>query len=82
MDYEYEYRVVEEFSAPDYYDEETGEKLYESCDGSLQCYWVVSYDPQEKEIVEWIERFDNPSDARKYINNNLSAKIMEETKNA
>ena len=70
-----EYKVAYEYSAPDYYDNETGEKLYESCDASTQCYWVVSYDPEEKEIIEWIERFDNPDDALKY-------KISLEVQNA
>lgn len=70
-----EYKVAYEYSAPDYYDNETGEKLYESCDASTQCYWVVSYDPEEKEIIEWIERFDNPDNALKY-------KISLEVQNA
>lgn len=70
-----EYKVAYEYSAPDYYDNETGEKLYESCDASTQCYWVVSYDPEEEEIIEWIERFDNPDEALKY-------KISLEVQNA
>lgn len=51
------YKVVSEWSAPTYYDINTNEQLYDECDASEQALWVVSYDTQEKEIVEWLERF-------------------------
>ena len=51
------YKVVEEWSAPTYVDYDTNEELYDECDASVQCLWVVSYDTENKEIIEWLERF-------------------------
>lgn len=53
-----EYRIVEEWAAPDYVDIKTHKNLYDSCDCSVQCLWVVSYDTEEHEIIEWLERFE------------------------
>ena len=53
-----EYRIVEEWSAPTYTDIKTHKNLYDSCDTSVQCLWVVGYDTEEQEITEWFERFD------------------------
>lgn len=52
-----EYRVVEEWAAPIYYDYDTGEELYDECDSSRQRLWVVIYDKDEHEIVEWVEEY-------------------------
>lgn len=52
-----QYRVVEEWAAPTYYDYDTGEELYDECDGSYQRLWVISYDEDEREIVEWLEEY-------------------------
>lgn len=51
------YRVVEEWSAPTYYDYDTREELYDECDSSCQRLWVVSYDEDEHEIIEWLEEY-------------------------
>ena len=51
------YKVVSEWSAPTYYDLDTNEELYDECDASEQALWVVSYDTEDKEIIEWLERF-------------------------
>lgn len=51
------YKVVEEWSAPTYYDYDTNEELYDECDSSCQRLWVVSYDEDEHEIVEWLEEY-------------------------
>ena len=52
------YKVVSEWSAPTYYDLDTNEELYDECDASEQALWVVSYDTKEKEIIEWLERYE------------------------
>lgn len=51
------YRVVEEVSAPTFYDVETNDKLDEYCDEEVQAYWVVLYDNEERYIVEYVDRF-------------------------
>lgn len=51
------YKVVSEWSAPTYYDLDTNKELYDECDASIQALWVVSYDEDEHEIIEWLERF-------------------------
>lgn len=51
------YKVVSEWSAPTYYDIDTNKKLCDECDASEQCLWIVSYDEDDDEIVEWLERF-------------------------
>lgn len=51
------YKIVVEWAAPTYYDYENNTELYDECDASPQRLWVVSYDPDEKEIVEWLEEF-------------------------
>lgn len=51
------YRVVEMWSAPTYYDYDTGKELYDECDSSCQQLWVVSYDDDEHEIVDWLEEY-------------------------
>lgn len=52
-----EYKIVSEWACPTYYDYKTNEMLYDECDASAQRLWVVSYDPEAKEIVEWLEDF-------------------------
>lgn len=51
------YKVVEEWAAPTFYDYDTQEKLYDECDSSCQRLWVVSYDEENKEIIEWLEEY-------------------------
>lgn len=51
------YKVVSEWAAPTFYDIDTNEELFDECDASIQALWVVSYDPKEHEIIEWLERF-------------------------
>lgn len=51
------YKVVEEWAAPTFYELGTRKELYDECDSSIQALWVVSYDADENEIVEWLERF-------------------------
>lgn len=57
------YKLVEEWASPTYTDYETGEILYESCDANILEWWVVSYDPEEREIVEWVECFPSEEQA-------------------
>ena len=52
-----EYRIVAEYSAPTFYDIKTGEELYDECDASNQRLWVVSYDTENKEIIDWLQDF-------------------------
>ncbi len=65
-----EYIVAEEWSAPTFYKHNgaLGEVLYDECESSLQALWVVSYDPETHEIIDWIERFygdeDDEAEAR------------------
>ena len=66
MDTELEYKIVSEYAAPTYYDYETNDELMDTSDVTLQGYWVVSWDKEEKEIYEWIERFDDVNDAKRY----------------
>ena len=64
-----QYRLAYEYSSPSYYDIDTEETLWQSCDYSKQCLWVVSWDTQEKEIIEWLEQFNlaQEDEARAYI---------------
>lgn len=57
MENKLEYRIVSEVSAPSYYDTTTNELLGEESDEEVQAYWVVTYNPKEKYIEEWIDRF-------------------------
>lgn len=57
------YKVVDEWSAPTYYEHDTHEVLYDECNASIQGWWVVSYDEDEQEVVEWLERFDDAEKA-------------------
>ena len=52
-----EYRIVYEYSAPTFYDIKTNEELYDECQASNQRLWVVSYDTENKEIVDWLMDF-------------------------
>lgn len=61
------YKIVEEWSEPTYIDQKTGEVLYESSCTDRQGYWVVVYDPDEHEIVEWVEQFPNLEQANIYV---------------
>ena len=51
------YKVVSEWSAPTFYDLDTNKELYDECEASIQALWVMSYDEDEHEIIEWLERF-------------------------
>lgn len=63
-----EYRIVSEVSAPRFYDIDTNELLGEECDDDVQAYWVVSYNPEERYIEEWIDRFYDVELARDFKN--------------
>lgn len=52
-----EYRIVSEWACPTYYDYKTNETLYDECSSSAQRLWVVSYDTENKEIIEWLQDF-------------------------
>lgn len=60
-----EYKIVAEYSAPTFYDIKNGEELYDECDAQVQAYWVISYDTESDEVVEWLERYtlDQEDDA-------------------
>ena len=51
------YILVDEWSAPTYCEHNTSNELYNECDASVQRLWVVSYDEDEKEIIEWLQDF-------------------------
>jgi hypothetical protein len=51
------YKVAEEWAAPTFYELGTRKELYDECDQSIQALWVISYDTEEDEVVEWLERF-------------------------
>lgn len=63
------YKIVAEWAAPTYYDLDTNAELYDECDSSCQRLWVVSYDEENKEIIEWLEDFmlHEKDKARDYI---------------
>lgn len=63
------YRLAIEHSAPTYYDYDTNEELFDECQSSPQRLWVVSYDTEEDEVVEWIKDFliGEEDRAREYI---------------
>lgn len=52
-----EYKIVYEYSAPTFYDIKTNEELYDECEASNQRLWVVSYDPENKEVIDWLMDF-------------------------
>lgn len=64
-----EYRIVAEYSAPTFYDINTNETLYDSCQADNQRLWVVSYDAENKEIIDWLQDFmlHEEDKARAYI---------------
>ena len=63
------YILVDEWSAPTYYLHDTNEELYDECESSIQALWAVSYDEEEHEIIEWLERFSLSEEdkAKEYI---------------
>lgn len=63
------YRIVSEYSAPTFYDIDTNEELYDECQADNQRLWVVSYDEENKEIIEWLMDFmlHEEDKARDYI---------------
>lgn len=63
------YRIVSEYSAPTFYDIDTNEELYDECQGSPQRLWVVSYDEENKEVIDWLMDFmlHEEDKAREYI---------------
>lgn len=63
---EYEYKVVEEWGIMSYVDVETQETIYVEGECHLQSYWVVTYDPEEKELMEWIKTFSTEEEAQEY----------------
>lgn len=56
------YIVVDEWSAPTFYRHGTSDELYDECDASLQALWVVSYDEENDEIIDWLEQFSVSAD--------------------
>ena len=64
-----EYRLVYEYSAPTFYDVDTDEELFDECQANNQRFWVVSYDTENKEIVDWLMDFmlHEEDKARDYI---------------
>lgn len=71
------YKIVAKWVEPTYYDYDTNERLYDEYQSSPERLWVVSYDPEEKEIVEWLKEFSllDEQQARDYI------KQLEENNN-
>lgn len=63
------YRIVSEYSAPTFYDIDTNEELYDECQAYNQRLWVVSYDEENKEIIDWLMDFmlHEEDKARDYI---------------
>lgn len=50
------YKLIYEVAAPKYYDYKSDKLLCQE-DYSTQAFWVVSWDDENCEVVEWIERF-------------------------
>ncbi len=71
------YRLVYEYSAPTFYDVETEEELFDECQASPQRLWVVSYDEENKEIVDWLMDFmlHEEDKARDYIKESEKGEI-------
>lgn len=69
MNNKLEYRIVNEVSRPRYYDFETGKLLGEDGSEDTQAYWVVIYNTKTEKIDEWVNRFDDPDDAQRFIDN-------------
>lgn len=63
------YKLVVEYSSPIFYDYDTNEKLFEECDYGNQRLWVVSYDTENNEIIDWLMDFmlHQEEKARDYI---------------
>lgn len=62
-----EYKIVEAWGAMSYYCPEEHKTLYEDTEDKLQCYWVVKYDPKEKEIISWEKMFPDEDIAERYL---------------
>lgn len=61
------YKIISENAAPSYYDLETGNLVYEENDAFDLAFWVCSWDEEQEEVFEWVERFDTVAEAQKYI---------------
>lgn len=60
------FKVVEAWGAMTYVDPDTSKPLYEETEDMCQCYWLVRYDTDLKEIVEWVELFPTKEQAEEY----------------
>lgn len=59
------YKLTDEWASPTYYEHNSDKQVYDECDASIQAYWVISYDIESDEVVEWLERYtlDQEDDA-------------------
>lgn len=60
------FKVVEAWGAMTYVDPDTQEELYVEGESHLQEYWVVKYDTEEHEVMDWLETFPTKEQAEEY----------------
>lgn len=69
-------KIVEAWGTMTYVDATTHDELYVESDSHLQDYWVVEYNPEKKEIIDWVRKFQSEEAAKAYMEN-LSVEIGE-----
>lgn len=62
-----EYKILLEFARPYYLDIDTEELVEEDHEDTLQGFYVVKYDTEEKFVEEYIKKFDTEEEAKKFI---------------
>lgn len=60
------YKILEEWACSTYIDTETKEETYVSSSSDLVRYWVVACD-DGKNIIEWVDKFDDEEEAREFL---------------
>lgn len=61
------YKIVEAWGTMSYVDPDTHEILYEETEDLKQCYWLVKFDPEEKEVVSWEEMYPSYEQAERAL---------------
>lgn len=72
-----EYKIVEAWGAMSYVDPDTHETLYEETEDMCQCYWVVAYNPEEKEIESWEEVYPSYEAAERALLGLTESEVVE-----
>lgn len=62
-----EYKIVEAWGAMAYIEPETKKVLYRETEDMCQCFWIVKFDTEEKEILSWEEMYPTYEQAERAL---------------